>query len=269
MQKFLKITLDFYINSSIHVAFSVLALAKISLLIVGLNNDIKLLIFIFFSALSAYNFIKFFPLLFIPNFIKKNNLIISITIMAVLINLVIVFFISQLVLVFAIIGGLLVLTYSIPLKSGTLNYRSKKGWKLYLVVLSWLCLTVCVPLASADNFDFILFFKLIILQGIYIFVAILPFEIGDLKSDQINLQTLPQRLGVFRVKQLGLILLGVGIVFASINFNDFSSLALSAIITFLILGIMLCRSNENQSFYYARFWVEGIPILWYLMTFYF
>jgi hypothetical protein len=132
VKKFLKITLDFYIKSSIHVSFSVLALAKISLLIAGLKNNTKLLIFIFFSALSAYNFIKFFPLLFIPNFIKKNHLIISITIIAVVINLVIVFFISHLVLVFAIIGGLLVLTYSIPLKSGSLNYRSKKGWKLYL-----------------------------------------------------------------------------------------------------------------------------------------
>ncbi len=269
MKKFLKITLDFYIKSSIHVAFSVLALAKISLLTAGLNSNTKLLIFIFFSALSAYNFIKFFPLLFIPNFINKNHLIISITIIAVLINLVIVFLISHLVLVFAIIGGLLVLTYSIPLKSGSLNYRSKKGWKLYLVVLSWLCLTVAVPLASADNFNFVLFFKLIILQGIYIFVAILPFEIGDLNSDQSNLQTLPQRFGIFKVKQIGLILLALGILFASINFYNFFSLALSVLVTFLILGIMLWRSNENQSPYYARFWVEGIPILWYLMTYYF
>ena len=269
MKKFLKITLDFYIKSSIHVAFSVIALAKISLLIAGLNNNTKLLIFIFFSALSAYNFIKFFPLLFIPNFIKKNHLIISITIIAVLINLGIIFFISHLVLVFATIGGLLVLTYSIPLKSGSLNYRSKKGWKLYLVVLSWLCLTVAVPLASADDFNFFLFFKLIILQGIYIFVAILPFEIGDLNSDLFKLQTLPQRFGVFKVKQIGLTLLALGILFASINFYNFSSLALSTLVTFLILGIMLWRSNENQSFYYARFWVEGIPILWYLMTYYF
>lgn len=269
MKNFLKITLDFYIKSSIHVAFSVLALAKISLMVAGLNNNTKLLIFIFFSALSAYNFVKFFPLLFIPNFIKKNQLIISITIIAVLINLVIVFFVSHLVLVFVIIGGLLVLTYSIPLKSGSLNYRSKKGWKLYLVVLSWLCLTVGVPLASEDNFNLVLFFKLIILQGIYIFVAILPFEIGDLNSDQFNLQTLPQRFGVFRVKQIGLFLLALGILFASIIFYNFSTLAYSAPVTFLILGIMLWISNENQSFYYSRFWVEGIPILWYLMTYYF
>ena len=269
MQKILKTILDFYIKSSIHVALSVLALAKISLSIAGLNNEFKLLIFIFLSALSAYNFIKFFPLLFIPNFTKINHLIVLLILITSFVVLVTFFFLSHLLLSFSIIGGFLVLAYSIPLKSSTSNWRSKKGLKLYLVVLSWLCLTVGVPLASADTFNLVLFLKLIIIKGIYIFVAILPFEIGDLKSDKSSLQTLPQRFGVLKVKKVGIILLVLGTAFVSFSFVDDSRFILSSLVIFLILGVMLWRSNENQSNYYARFWVEGIPVLWYLMTYYF
>jgi len=269
VQKILKTIFGFYIKSSIHVALSVLALAKISLSIAGLNNEFKLLIFIFLSALSAYNFIKFFPLLFIPNFTKINHLIVLLILITSFVVLVTFFFLSHLLLSFSIIGGFLVLAYSIPLKSSTSNWRSKKGLKLYLVVLSWLCLTVGVPLASADTFNLVLFLKLIIIKGIYIFVAILPFEIGDLKSDKSSLQTLPQRFGVLKVKKVGIMLLVLGTAFVSFSFVDDSRFILSSLVIFLILGVMLWRSNENQSNYYARFWVEGIPVLWYLMTYYF
>jgi len=140
---------------------------------------------------------------------------------------------------------------------------------MYLVVLSWLCLTVGVPLASAELFDAILFFKLAIVQGIYIFVAILPFEIGDLNTDNTALQTLPQTLGVKRVKILGILLLLFGSVIAVLSFGFASPFVKSSLITFFILGLSLWSSNKNQSAFFARFWVEGIPILWCILIYYF
>jgi hypothetical protein len=137
------------------------------------------------------------------------------------------------------------------------------------VVLSWLCLTVGVPLASAALFDAVLFFKLALVQGIYIFVAILPFEIGDLNVDEAALQTLPQTLGIKRVKILGILLLLLGGVIAILSFGFSSPFVKSSLITFFILGFCLWRSNDNQSPLFARFWVEGIPILWYILIYYF
>lgn len=265
----LKKIIDFYIKSSIHVALSVLNLAKISFLIAGLETNVLLLIFIFSSALSAYNFIKFFSLLITQNFRKINSLITLITIGALLVSLITVFVVPIMVLGFAFLGGILVLGYSIPLLSSTSNWRSKKGWKLYLVVLSWLCLTVGVPLASAENFDTLLFFKLALIQGIYIFVAILPFEIGDLNLDNPKLETFPQRFGILRVKKIGVSFLILGCLILVFSFGLDFAVTISTLTIFLILGIFLWRSSENQSHYYSRFWIEGIPVLWCIFIYYF
>ncbi|MDA9680543.1 hypothetical protein N9T84_00360, partial [Flavobacteriaceae bacterium] len=55
--------LDFYIKSSIHVALAVVSLASISLRLSQHELSISMLIFIFCIALFAYNFIKFFPII--------------------------------------------------------------------------------------------------------------------------------------------------------------------------------------------------------------
>ncbi|MDA9571902.1 hypothetical protein N9R44_00860 [Flavobacteriaceae bacterium] len=269
MQKVLKNSFYFYIKSSTHVALSVLALAELTSSIAGLERNIPLLIFIFSSALSAYNFIKYFSLFTEQNRTKINPFIFLITIGSFIVSLITVFFLPHLVLGFIVLGGSLVLGYAIPFHKSASNWRSKKGWKLYLVVLSWLSLTVGVPLAAAENFDTLLFVKLVGIQGIYIFVAILPFEIGDLNSDEPNLQTLPQRYGVLRVKIIGLILLFLGGLMMVFSFGHLSSITICTLFIFFILGILLWKSNKNQSLYYARFWVEGIPILWSLLFYYF
>ena len=269
MLNLLKKILNFYVKSSTHVALAVLALAKISLFSVGLDQQHTLLIFIFFSALSAYNFIKFFPLFKSQKFSFSPVLIPLLTLTAFIISGGIIFLLPSLVAAFAIFGGGLVLGYTVPFQSTLSNWRSKKGWKLYLVVLSWLCLTVGVPLASEVPFDVVLFFKLALVQGIYIFVAILPFEIGDLNFDPVVLQTLPQTLGIKRVKILGILLLLLGSVIAVLGFGFSSPFVKSSLITFFILGLCLWRSKENQSYFFARFWVEGIPILWYILIYYF
>jgi hypothetical protein len=80
--------------------------------------------------------------------------------------------------------------------------------------------------------------------------------------DEPSLQTLPQQFGVLRVKKIGLILLGFGSLLSVFIFEVLSSFALGTLVAFLILAVLLWRSDENQSPYYARFWVEGIPIVW-------
>ena len=63
MQKILKTIFGFYIKSSIHVALAVVSLASISLSLSQYEFSVSMLIFIFCIALFAYNFIKFFPII--------------------------------------------------------------------------------------------------------------------------------------------------------------------------------------------------------------
>ena len=105
VQNLLKKLLNFYIKSSIHVALAVIALAKISLFSAGLDPQHTLLIFIFFSALSAYNFIKFFPLFKSQKLSFSPALIPLLTLTAFIISGAIIFLLPSLVAAFAILGG--------------------------------------------------------------------------------------------------------------------------------------------------------------------
>ncbi len=56
----LKRLLNFYINSSVHVAFSACALTWITLLRFGIDVDKNTLYFVFYASITGYNFVKFF-----------------------------------------------------------------------------------------------------------------------------------------------------------------------------------------------------------------
>ena len=58
--KVLKQLLDFYINSSIHVALAVYALSWITLKKLNINGDETILYFNFFATITGYNFVKYF-----------------------------------------------------------------------------------------------------------------------------------------------------------------------------------------------------------------
>ena len=58
----LKQILNFYINSSIHVALAVFSLSYITLLEFNISYDKPVLYFIFYASITGYNFVKYFGL---------------------------------------------------------------------------------------------------------------------------------------------------------------------------------------------------------------
>jgi hypothetical protein len=57
--KFLKLVFDFYLNASIHVAFSVFVLLRITEIYFELPYNGNLNYFIFFGTITGYNFVKY------------------------------------------------------------------------------------------------------------------------------------------------------------------------------------------------------------------
>jgi len=57
---FLKQLFNFYINSSIHVALAVYALAYITLVEYDIEYDENVLYFVFYATITGYNFVKYF-----------------------------------------------------------------------------------------------------------------------------------------------------------------------------------------------------------------
>ena len=57
--RFLKLMFDFYLNASIHVAFSVYAFLRITEIYLELPYNENLNWFIFFGTITGYNFVKY------------------------------------------------------------------------------------------------------------------------------------------------------------------------------------------------------------------
>ena len=262
--------LDFYIKSSIHVALSVVSLASISLSLSQFELSISMLIFIFCIALFAYNFIKFFPIIREITNHDFPYIIFLLSLLCLLLSLYLFIQLTFLSKIVVVTGGILVLLYTFPMNKGLSNLRNAKGWKVYLVVLTWILITVCLPFLSTTIFDIRLFIQLVLIQGIYIFVAILPFDIRDLDSDSKCLNTIPQKLGVSKSKILGYVLLFVNSIFTIICFDFISPMSLSSITSFIVLAFLLKLSYPNKSKYLSSLWVESIPFFWagsfYLFT---
>lgn len=266
--KWLKRIFNFYLDASVHVAFSIYVLLQISFQTLNISPDYHLSLFLFFGSISCYNFIKYGveaeKYILVANQYHKG-----------------IQFLSFITLGFAIyhgyflnmntwfgIGGLILLTglYALPVLPKAKNLRNWGGLKIFVVAMVWAGATVFLPVLSVNQ---------IITWGIgvetfqrfvLILILLVPFEIRDLAYDNLELKTLPQRYGVTNTKIFG----GFAtLVFFFSTFLkdslDIEELILKGIL-FLILGSMIFITKRNQSKYFASFWVEAIPIIcWGIM----
>ena len=103
------------------------------------------------------------------------------------------------------------------------------------------------------------------LQRFFVVLAlILPFEIRDLRFDSAQLGTIPQRFGIRRTKIIGGLLICVVVLLEFFNNQASIENMVSLIIIGILIIFLIWYSAVRQSKYYAAFWVEGVPIFWWL-----
>jgi len=265
--------LNFYINSSIHVALSVFSLTWITLIEFDFFYDKNLLFFVFFASITGYNFVKYFGIAkfhhrSLTNWLKVIQVF---SLICFLLMCYYVFQLNKITLIYIAIFGVVTFLYAIPFLPKRLfldnqhNLRSIGGLKIYLIALVWSGVTVFLPLINGDysvNDD-------VIITGVqrYIFVIVLmfPFEIRDLRYDSLKLSTVPQKIGVKQTKIIGVLLL-VNILFLEFFKDEFkysNTLVLLIIVCFTLLLLLFSKIEQRK--YYSAFWVEGLPILWLIL----
>lgn len=264
--KFAKKLFNFYINSSIHVALAVYSLVKITELYFDLPNNKTVNYFTFFATITGYNFVKYAGVAKLHHRSLTNNLKI-IQVFSFVCFLLMLFFGCQLAfktLLCFIPFGLLTVLYAFPLGGYFKNLRNIPSIKIIVIALVWAGTTVLLPVFDASfSFDF----KVVLMfvqRFLFVIVLTLPFDIRDFRFDKKELQTIPQLIGVERTKKLGFILLALTLLiefFITPN-PDFKSVFL---IVFVLLLVLLQRASIHQKKYYASFWVEAIPIFWYVL----
>lgn len=261
--------LDIYINSSIHVALAVISLVSITALHHNIRPDFHLLLFIFFGTVSGYNFVKYSGVvkMYHRNLTKSLEIIRLITFLCIIGLFISLFLIPLKTLLWAGGFGLLTLLYALPVFSRQRNLRSFSGLKIFVIAFVWAGVTVILPLSPSKNVIFEAPVIEFVQRFLLVLVWILPFEIRDLKFDLQQLGTIPQRVGVTRTKIFGVVLLLflVGLEFLKNTASIETILALS--LTAIVSLVLVWKSKENQSQYFAAFWVEGIPLLWLVFLF--
>jgi hypothetical protein len=263
---FLKKLLNFYINSSIHVALSVYSLVQLTQFMFHILDGKPTLYFAFFGTIVGYNFVKYDALARTQKLEMTSQLkVISFLSLLSLVATGYFFFqLQKTTQIIAFIFLAVTLLYTLPFFPNRKNARNWAGIKIYIVALSWVGVTLFLPIIN-NNLPFNSYVFLVAIQRfILIFVLVLIFEIIDLRFDDPHLKTVPQQIGVTKTKRVGILLM---ILFVLLEFlaNDFKveffalKIGLALTTTFFLLF-----SNENKSRYYASFWVESVPIFWWL-----
>ena len=273
MQLF-KHILNFYINSSIHVALAVFSLTYVTLLEFNIAYDKNLLYFIFYASITGYNFIKFFG-------VAKFNHRSLTTWLKLIQGFSLICFVLMCYYaiklehktVFYIGGfGLITFLYAIPFLPPSKfldeqnNLRNIGGLKVFLIALVWTGVTVFLPMLNNNH----VISPEVVIIGIQRFLLVImlmiPFEIRDLQFDSVKLATMPQLIGINNTKIMGVLL---GLIFLALEFlkqeiilNQF--FVLCAIIVTTLLFIIFSKKYQNR--YYCAFWVEGIPVFWLFLV---
>lgn len=258
---------DFYINASIHVGLAVYSFLRITEIYLEISYNQNLNYFIFFATITGYNFVKFAGVAKLHHRSLTNDLkIIQIfSLLCFIAMCYFAFLLSIKTLLFSIPFHILTLLYAIPFLSGFhKNLREISYLKIIVVALVWAGFTVLLPIVDAEK-EFSLSVFLLLLQRFAITIAlILPFDIRDVKYDAISLQTIPKKIGVEKTKRLGLILMVFALVLEYLVATQVQVKTPFMIFFFLVL-IFLMRAKIEQSKYYCSFWVESLPIFWWLL----
>lgn len=267
----LKKLLDFYIRGSIHVAIAVFALVQMTFHFFHIAYDQPMALFAFFGTIVGYNFVKYDELARAKKF-KMSNQVKAIAILSFVCFLATSYCFFQLQLKTKLVAaGFLGLTllYTLPFFPKLGNARNWAGVKIYIVAFCWAGITMFLPIINAglslSQSVFLKFGQRFLL----VIILILIFEIIDLKNDDLSLQTVPQRLGVKKTKILNLILLlpFYGLEFLQPNFQV-EQLWINLVLI-IVLALFTIFSSPKRSDYYTSFWVESIPVFWWVLVLFF
>lgn len=266
--KIFKLVLDFYINSSIHVALSCYALVKMTQHMFHIPYEEPVANFAFFGTVVGYNFVKYDALARSKknNIRKELKMIILLSIISLVFVTYYFFQLQRITQIIAITFLSVTLLYTLPFFPNRKNARNWAGVKIYIVSLCWVGVTLALPIVNAEIDITADFFLKCIQRFILIFVLILVFEILDLAKDDPHLQTVPQQIGVKKTKILGWVLMVVFYFLELFKSNfDQKQLVVNFVLV-VLLSLFLLFASHKKSKYYTSFWVEAVPIFWWLMV---
>ncbi|WP_313803532.1 hypothetical protein [Flavobacterium sp.] len=264
----LKRIFDLYLHGSVHVALAVYALVRMTFHFFHIDYDEPMALFAFFGTIVGYNFVKYDELVRAKKhkMTTERKAIVVISFVSLLATAYCFFLLERITQVIAVAFLGLTMLYTLPFFPKLGNARNWAGVKIYIVAFCWAGITLFLPILNADlplSHDvWVKFCQRFLL----VIILILIFEIIDLKHDDASLQTVPQKLGVQKTKMLNWFLL---LPFYCLEFlkSDFQTIQLWInLILILVLALFTLFASPKRSQYYTLFWVESVPVFWWLLV---
>ena len=267
---FFKKFFNFYIYSNIHVSLAGMCLTKITLLEFGISENTSPL-FVFFSTIISYNAIRFINIdkirdisaAWITSYKSELIMLNIISLIGLIMTTYLLNFKALLLLLPFVLSTSL---YISPFKLWKLNLRDVPGLKLFLISFSWAGVTVLFPIVQNEleisKNIILLFFE----RFLFLLAITIPFDIRDIDYDSPKISTLPQVIGIRKSKMVGIISLILFILIGYYRLAYFGDTMLVIFIMAILSSILIGFSSKNQSNYYSSFWVEAIPVIWFILV---
>jgi len=270
---------QFFVYGNVFVSFCVLVLCQSTSIIIGVDSS-HLLPFVFFSTLFVYNFHRIVRYNLNKeqsanrDWLNKNRLfIIIITVISLFLSVYYAVSLSFSTFYFLIPASIISLSYPIkiiPLVGQKVSLRELPRAKIFLIALVWSI--VSVVLVTIENKSFYSLDTLLLFVSRFSFVLAItiPFDIRDLKYDDLSLKTIPQIFGEQKAKTIALYCLAFFELISIFHFfvGDFSwQILLALMLTSLLSGILIIKSSQEKNNLFFSFWVEGASIIMFLLLF--
>lgn len=259
----------FYVFANIHVAVAAYCLTKISFLVYDINNQ-TFANFVFFATILSYNLIRFAQMEKIQSMVsiwiranKKYLVILNVVALLGSIFYLISFSFEEILQMIPFV--IATLLYVFPHKKKNLGLRTIPGLKLFIISITWAGLTLYLPLFSYDLINSEAGYISLVQRFLFILAITIPFDIRDAQFDLPGLHTLPQQLGVSNSKIIAVLaLFTVVLLDTMIPYTHPGFFRINLFIMVLSV-IMITFSGTKRGRYYTAFWIESLPILWYLL----
>lgn len=258
---------NFLVYSNIWVALSVASLTEVLNIHAQIDN-FHIVVFNFCAALAGYNYMYLAIFVISPHKLKASRLrwlsryksfIIIITLVAALISGYLFFYLDsgnhKNILLFTIISVL----YIIPSQKN-IGLRWIPGLKILIIASCWTLLAT-LPLQQSIELNAIT----ISATWLFIIGLTIPFDIRDIATDPKALKTIPQLTGTNTAIGLSIGLIAAGLIILTTSNNTVNIIIGNTL--FLTLAILFIRKvAARPSAAFINFYIEGLPILWLLIT---
>lgn len=251
------------------MALAVSSFTAITYLHLEIPVNTELVLFNFFSTVVAYNAVKYLDLIIQSKSSLSTNLkiILFISGLALAGSAYFILMFGWTEILFLAILSLISYLYSHTPTNRIKNLRSITGIKIVIIAMVWTGTTVILPglyenLISESRLWGEAFQRLLL-----VITLTIPFDLRDLRVDYGEVKTIPQLLGIKKTKILSGTICAL-VILSEVLFS-YKSLASSIILITITVFIFSITAKLTlfQSKYFASFWVEGIPIAWFVILY--